>query len=313
MKNTKLTTLTKTVRGALETLVGRGAKSDAVRGALPSAREMEAIALAEIETAQQEQAEARRAFDTARGLAAFEREKSATFELEAARDAIARLEAEERDALDREEDERKRQALDAARQKLEAGEKYLRKHWGEYGRGLRLMLRTVAEGDLLAKQVNENLPAGAEPLKTLEERLLRSYLAREDIESIEVELWVHAASGSLVPDDRQASVIDNGAGTGELPATDGRDSPRQVLKRRFRRTTYLPAASGSLYDGFARTLNVPGLAYEPPLFTPAPSDDPNAVLEHIEHLEAYEREFSSQRKPRTELVPIEAELPAAAE
>lgn len=309
MSESILTNITTKVREAIGLLIGRGAKSSELAAGLADAREMERAALAELATAQQDHAEAIRTFDRERGLAALGRQEVATFSLAAAREAIGRLDAENRAALAAEEQSRLQAEYDATSAELAEAEEALIVEYPTLAHRIREIVRLRAEIDLRVEAVNKALPTGAARLQTLAERYFTAYgLAREELGTVEIDVWVR--NGQVVPETFQKRFRNVGAGVGEYQ--DGRDTYR-AERRRVRRTKFLPQLHGhNTYDGFANCLTLPGLAGEPSYFRPAVDDHPVNVLAQLTALEAEETahrppvrraEFEDEILPKDEVLP----------
>ncbi|MGF9764596.1 hypothetical protein AAII07_56895 [Microvirga sp. 0TCS3.31] len=224
--------------------------------------------------------------------------------------AVANLEAEESAALAQESLDRWQQQRDEVLARKDRTRKIFLENVPELSRGIVIAVREKAETDIAIEELNATRPAGVEPIATIEEELTRRSLPRVVLSEERVELWTHPG-GQILPDEAQRQVQDAGDGTGILPAAPGR-SERKLYRRQFIRRRFLPAASAGLTADYETELHLPGVGDQPPFFEPLHSGDSRSVLEALARLEAYAK-AAPGRTPQVELVPVEAELPAAAE
>ncbi|MEE1611112.1 hypothetical protein [Microvirga sp. CF3016] len=231
-------------------------------------------------------------------------------DLNYANQAVANLEAEEREALAREIVERWNQKRDEVLARKDRTRKIFLENVPELSRGIVLAVREKAETDIAIEELNASRPDGVEPIATIEEELTRRSLPRVVLSEERVELWTHP-TGQILPDEAQKQVQDNGDGTGTLPASPDR-SERKLYRRRFVRRKFLPAVSAGLIADYETELHLPGVGDQPPFFEPLHSGDSRSVLEALARLEAYAK-AAPGRTPQVEIVPVEDELPDAAE
>ena len=319
MSQQNLQTLSKSVRASVSAIAGKAAKVETIRTTLGKARQMAEIAEKEIAEAVVEHQSAIETFDRDKGLAALERKNAAIFDRDAAADAVRRLEVEEAAALERDAEEERAARYAEAEKRLETAGTALTDRYPDLAREILSIVRAVAEADLLASQVNKDRPQGAEHLTTIEETLLRSAARRKELGSEIVDVWVFKRSEQILAEEHQSKVRDNGDGTGSVTiATPGviggavgmdRQTSSVVL-RRARKTRFLPAGGGYLYDGFASALHLPGFAGEPAIWSPPHDDKPIHVLQHFEDLESKAAKINP-RKPEVEIKVLTDEEVAA--
>lgn len=179
-----------------------------------------------------------------------------------------------------------------------------------YG-AVRAVLRTVLEAQAAVAAVNGDLPPD-QRLPDIEEwRQAAGSMAELELNREKVDLWCYSTSGEPLDERSAAQVRDGGSGSGILssgslvPAT-------QVVRRKFIRTTRLPAVQVSTEGTLAQTLVLPAIrASETPGWTPPRySVDPAELLAELDRLE---REFGAglpdERRPVVQLEPVESYAP----
>lgn len=310
------------VLAAVRNLPGKRQGSEKARAALDQAIKLETFAASEVEAAKVEIKAAIEVFDMDRGAEGRQRLADAEFSLETARVSVGKLRLEVEGEDRREDQDRRRAAYAAAEKEIEAGARIVRKAYPGAARDIVVIIEQIAQSEALTANVNANLPDGAVPLLSIEERFLRHGFPREDLSNEKVSRWVVEATGERVVEDRQSDVIDHGAGRGTLPHPENAgpmarqiDTGSAVVQREFWRTVFLPHVAGHpVDDGFASRINLPGLAHQAPFWTPSYDDSASTVLKHLEAVRAYARDFKkvNERRAVVEFTAIPAPAPAEA-
>lgn len=140
----------------------------------------------------------------------------------------------------------------SAKAKADAAAKMLRKEYPDLGRRFVELIRAVAEADVAVEEANKRLPADAAPLWPVEVAVRRRPGSEEKtISEKEVQLWCHASSWDILPDNRQTEAERRAAevkASGHVPP-DGIihiHGGIRAVKRRFIRRTICPGPTPSI-------------------------------------------------------------------
>lgn len=208
----------------------------------------------------------------------------------------------------------------AAKAKADAAAKMLRKEYPDLARRLVELIRAVAEADVAVEEANKRLPADVAPLWPVEVTVRRRPGSEErTISEKEVQLWCHASSWDLLPDNRQGEA-DNRAvevkASGHQPP-DGfihLHGGIRAVKRRFIRRTYLPRTNPIHYSPLASVV-LPGLvAGDPPIWEHRNNnyDMPRLVLARMADLAVMKpMPADADQEPVVQLIAV-ADTPAKA-
>ncbi|MDF3216280.1 MULTISPECIES: hypothetical protein [Mesorhizobium] len=208
----------------------------------------------------------------------------------------------------------------AAKAKADAAAKLLRKEYPDLGQRLVELIRVVAEADVAIEEANKRLPEDAAALWPVEVTVRRRPGSEEKtLSEKEVQLWCHAGSWEILPDNRQGEAEKRAkelGAEGRLPS-DGIihiHGGIRAVERRFIRRTYLPRTSPIHYSPLASVV-LPGLvAGDPPIWEHRnnSTDMPRLVLARMSDL-AIMRPMppDADQEPVTQLIAV-ADTPAKA-
>ncbi len=211
-------------------------------------------------------------------------------------------------------------SAEAAQKKLEADadraaervSDQIKQFFTTFGPQVYVLLRAIAEAEILVERANRSRKEGADPLRGPEERVRYSVgQPAEIISERTVERWVYKRTGAIIGPDAVPNIVSSDGKTGSLryQATmlvHGGDT--HVEKRAFREIVRRPSIRATLPDPLAMTLTMPALTGDHPLWAPPRYYAPSTVLEKLDALEARRM---LQPEPEVELVPLAANDAAA--
>ena len=212
---------------------------------------------------------------------------------------------------------RRREAYEAAKAKAAAAVKVVQKDYHQQALKLLGTLRSLSEAQLAVAQVNADLPAGAEPIGEVELMARgREAQPRRDLRSSDVALWCFGGTWTPVSAEAQDRAVQKGESRAYLgpapPKLVGSSAGASVVDldlRRFRRVEYLPATDwdvpASLFG-----LNLPGL-WSAPGASPFGVDHAS-VIQTIDAALRDKPNVVAERRPVVELLPIPPDVAPAA-
>lgn len=197
---------------------------------------------------------------------------------------IAKLEKQHADALEAEAADQRQRRYDDAKAASEAAEKRLRKEYPRAAMAIRELLAEVASASLAVQAANADRPEGAPAILGPEHSRSQANLYREVLGEDVVDLWATIDSASPIDSTLQRNVRTHERGrrgqmrdrsdSDENPMTYGvvqsEHGTLEVVLKRFRRTKFLPDASGRHIGSLASEIVLPPLdADATPYWTPA--------------------------------------------
>ena len=218
----------------------------------------------------------------------------AGIEVDQVKARIGKLEKQHAEALEAEAADQRQRKYDEAKAASEAAEKRLRKEYPRAAMAIRELLAEVSAASIAVRAANEDRPEGAPALAGPEHSRSQANLYREVLGEDVVDLWATIDSASPIDSALQRNVRTRERGrrgqmrdrsdTDENPMTYGvvqsEHGTLEVVLKRFRRTKFLPDASGRHIGALASEIVLPPLdADATPYWTPAYDAARQAVAE----------------------------------
>lgn len=197
---------------------------------------------------------------------------------------IAKLEKQHAEALEAEAADQRQRRYDDAKAASEAAEKRLRKEYPRAALQIRELLAEVAAASLAVREANEDRPTGAPALAGPEHSRSQVNLYQEVLSEDIADLWTEIDGATPIREDLQRHVrahdkhrrgmmrdrsdsLENPLQYGTVQTEHG---TLEVVLKRFRRTKFLPDASGRHIGSLASEIVLPPLdADATPYWTPA--------------------------------------------
>lgn len=208
----------------------------------------------------------------------------ASIEADRATAVIAKLEKQHAEALESEAADQRQRRYDDAKAASESAEKRLRREYPRAAIQIRELLAEVAAASLAVQAANEDRPQGAPALVGPEHSRSQHHQYQEVISEDTIELWSTIDSATPVRDELQRTVVAHAKGrrgmmrdrseSDENPLLYGtaqtEHGPLEVVRKRFRRTKFLPDRGGYSAGPLSHELVLPPLdAGATPYWTPA--------------------------------------------
>ena len=208
----------------------------------------------------------------------------AGIECDQIRARLTALEREHAKALESEAADQRQRRYDEAKAASEAAEKRLRREYSKAALAIRELLAEVAAASLAVQAANEDRPEGAPPLLDPEYGRSQHQQYREILSEDIVEMWATIDSASPIRDELQRHVrarekgrrgmMTDRSDTAENPLLYGSVQTEhgvlEVVRKRFRRTKFLPDRGGYSVGPLACELVLPPLdAGATPFWKPA--------------------------------------------
>lgn len=208
----------------------------------------------------------------------------ASIEADRATAVIAKLERQHADALEAEAADQRQRRYDDAKAASEAAEKRLRREYPKLAMGVRDLLADIAAASLAVQAANADKPEGAPVLFDPEYSRSQHRQYREVVTEDTIELWSTIDSATPIRDELQRNVRAHEKGrrgmmtdrsdTAESPLLYGSVQTEhgmlEVVRKRFRRTKFLPDCGGYSVGPLACEIVLPPLdASATPFWSPA--------------------------------------------
>lgn len=197
---------------------------------------------------------------------------------------IAKLEKQHAEAIEAEAADQRQRRYDDAKAASEAAEKRLRREYPKLAMGVRDLLADIAAASLAVQAANADKPEGAPVLFDPEYSRSQHRQYREVITEDTIDLWATIDSASPIRDELQRHVRAHEKGrrgmmtdrsdTAESPLLYGSVQTEhgmlEVVRKRFRRTKFLPDCGGYSVAPLACEIVLPPLdASATPFWSPA--------------------------------------------
>jgi hypothetical protein len=208
----------------------------------------------------------------------------AGIEIDQIRAKIAKLEGQHADALEAEAADVRQRRYDEAKAASEAAEKRLRRDYPKAALQIRELLAEVAAASLAVREANADRPEGTPVLLDPEYSRSQQNLYQEVLAEDVVDLWTTIDSATPIDSDLQKSVRAHEKHRRGMmtDSSDNEDNPLQygtvqtehgvleVVRKRFRRTKFLPDQTGRHIGSLASEIVLPPLdADATPFWKPA--------------------------------------------
>ncbi|MCD1266850.1 hypothetical protein B5M44_21495 [Shinella sumterensis] len=222
----------------------------------------------------------------------------AQIDADTARSRIRRLEQDHEAALEAEAADQRQRRYDEAKAASEAAEKRMRKEYPRAAMAIRELLAELAAASIAVRAANADRPEGAPALFDPEHARSQPVLYREELSEEILDLWTTIDGTAPIQDDLQHHVhqhqkhrrgmLTDRSDSVERPLTYGLvqtvHGPLEVVRKRFRRTKYMPDQGGYRIAPLATEIVLPALdAAADPYWKPA-YDQHDAAQQAAEQL-----------------------------
>ncbi|WLS03110.1 hypothetical protein [Shinella oryzae] len=197
----------------------------------------------------------------------------AKVEADQVRAKMAKLERQHAEALEAEAANERQRRYDDAKAASEAAEKRLRREYPKAALQIRELLAEVAAASIAIRAANADRPEGAPVLADPEQSRSQHNLYRETLSEDVLDLWTTIDGTAPIQDDLQHQVrqhqkhrrgmLTDRSDSEDRPLTYGvvqtEHGPLEVVRKRFRRTKYLPDQGGYRIAPLATEIVLPAL------------------------------------------------------
>ena len=265
-------------------ILGKQSSSSDIAGAIEKAKTELEAAEAAVVAAEAEYDAGLLELDKAELRKLLEAKVESGIEIDQIRAKLTKLEREHAKALEAEAADQRQRRYDEAKAASEAAEKRLRREYPKLATGIRELLAEVAAASLAAQAANEDRPEGSPAILSPEHSRSQHNLYQEILSEDVVEMWTEIDGARPIRDELQRQVraheknrrgmMTDRSDTAENPLFYGSVQTEhghlEVVRKRFRRTKFLPDAGGRHIGSLASEIVLPPLdADATPFWKPA--------------------------------------------